>query len=96
MAKEVIVGTMGVLFGVSDDDEALSESLEDSSSFTPLISLQLMVFVLLYIPCLPTIATIRKETGSWKWALFLVGYMTALAYVMSLLVYHGGRMLGLG
>ena len=53
-------------------------------------------FVLLYVPCMVTVVIIGRESGSWKWALFAVGYTTALAYVMSFIVYNGGRLLGLG
>jgi ferrous iron transport protein B len=49
-----------------------------------------MVFVLLYFPCIATLAAIKQESGSWKWALFAVGYTTALAWIMSFIVYQIG------
>ena len=55
-----------------------------------------MVFTLLYVPCMVTVVMIGRESGSWKWALLAVVYTTAVAYVGSLLVYQGGRLLGLG
>ena len=91
VAKEIVVGTLGVLFGSADDEEALSDSLENSDSFTPLISLELMVFVLLYIPCIPTLITQKKELGSWKWMGFSMLYTTVIAYTGALLV----RLIGL-
>jgi ferrous iron transport protein B len=63
---------------------------------TPLSGVSLMVFFLLACQCMSTIAVVRKESGSWKWPLFLFSYMTVLAYLGSLLVYQGGRLLGLG
>jgi ferrous iron transport protein B len=62
---------------------------------TPLSGVSLMVFFLLACQCMSTIAVVRKESGSWKWPLFLFSYMTVLAYLGSLLVYQGGRLLGL-
>ena len=59
-----------------------------------LVALGLMVFVLIYVPCLAVIATVRKETNSWKWPLFLIGYTCALAWIVSFILYQGGRLLG--
>jgi len=54
------------------------------------------VFVLLYVPCMVAVAVIKRESGSWKWAVLAAGYTTVLAYLVSLVVYQGGRLLGLG
>jgi ferrous iron transport protein B len=54
-----------------------------------------MAFVLLYTPCLATVGVIRKETSSWRWTAFSVGYAVVLAYLISLIIYQGGRLLGL-
>ncbi len=62
--------------------------------FTPLSAYAYMVFVLLYIPCLATLATIRRETNSWKWPGFAAVYTFGVAYVVSLVVYQGGLLLG--
>jgi ferrous iron transport protein B len=56
----------------------------------------MMVFVLIYVPCLATVAVIRRETNSWKWALFSMGYSTALAWVVAFAIYQGGKFIGLG
>ncbi|MFA5088440.1 MAG: ferrous iron transporter B, partial [Candidatus Omnitrophota bacterium] len=63
--------------------------------FTPLVAYSLMVFVLLYIPCLAAVVAIKNETGSWKWAAFAVFYTVALAWLASFFIYQGGRLLGL-
>lgn len=94
VAKEVVVSTLGVLHQ-SDSEGGLSESLQ-KSGMTPLSALALMAFVLLYMPCLATVAAIRHETGSRKWTVFAVSYSTALAWLVSFGIYQGGRLLGLG
>lgn len=97
VAKEIVVSTMGVLYGVGPDAENgdLGRALS-SNSMTPLAGYAFMVFVLIYSPCLAVVATIRRETYSWKWSLLSVGYLTTLAWLMAFVVYQGGRMLGLG
>ncbi len=98
VAKEIVVSTMGVLYAV-DEDDAESEALHSAlkkSGMTPLSALALMLFVLLYIPCLATVAVIAQETGSIRWALFNVAYTTGVAWVMAFIVYQGGTLLGLG
>jgi ferrous iron transport protein B len=96
VAKEIVVSTMGVLYAVEDDEsDALKHALKESG-MTPLSALGMMFFVLLYVPCLATIATIRKETRSWKWALFSVAYSTLLAWGVAFAIYQGGMLLGFG
>ncbi len=96
VAKEVVVSTMGVLYGVGnkDDPDALKNALV-SSGMTGLSALSMMVFVLLYIPCIATITAIWKET-SIKWAGFTLFYTTAVAWSASFLVYHTGLLMGFG
>ena len=62
--------------------------------YTPLVGLSLMVFFALSCQCMSTLAVVRRETGGLRWPLFLFGYMTVLAWVVSLAVYQGGRALG--
>jgi ferrous iron transport protein B len=96
VAKEIVVSTMGVLYAVEDDEtDALKHALKESG-MTPLSALGMMFFVLLYVPCLATIATIRKETQSWQWALFSVVYSTLLAWGVAFAIYQGGMLLGFG
>ena len=96
VAKEIVVSTMGVLYGgEGDDSDALQQALL-SSGMSKLSALAMMVFVLLYVPCLATIAAIKRETGSLKWTLFSVVYSTSLAWIMAFVVYQGGTLFGLG
>lgn len=96
-AKEVVVSTMGVIYtGVGDDSQLLSHRLTTPSPisgkapFTPLTAFAFMVFVLLYFPCVATIASIVKETGSWKYGAFSILYNTALAWLFSVAIVQIG------
>ena len=95
VAKEIVVSTLGVLHAVDneEDSEALKVALH-ASGMTPLSALSMMVFVLLYLPCLATTAAIRRETGSYKWMFFSIAYSTTMAWIMALIVYQGGKLLG--
>jgi ferrous iron transport protein B len=62
--------------------------------WTPLTALTLMVFFVLAMQCMSTVAVVRRETNSWPWTLFMVGYMTGLAYIAAFITYQGGRILG--
>lgn len=90
-AKEVVVSTMNIIYHVPDVD-SLQGML--AGAYTPLSAFTFMAFVLLYVPCLATTATIQKETGSVKWTLFAIGYALILAYVLCLIIYQVGRTLG--
>lgn len=102
-AREVFVGTMAIIYNIEDADEsstplrdALSaDSWPDGSKvFTPLVCVGLMVFYVLAMQCISTVAVVKRETNSWRWPLFQLAYMTGLAYVAALLVFQGGRLLG--
>lgn len=93
-AKEIVVSTMGILYATEDDFEALQSALI-ASKMTPLAAFAMMIFVLLYLPCLATAAVIRRETRSFKWTLFIIIYTTVVAWVMAFCIYQGGRLLGL-
>lgn len=96
-AKELVLGTLGTVYSMGEDkagdSEPLSERLAASSDWSPLRGFVLMVFVMLYAPCMPTIAAIRKETGAWKWALFSIFYSTSFAFVISFIIYNSVRFL---
>ena len=99
-AKEVVVSTLSVLYtGEEEDSQALSERLkqdldaEGNPVFTPLIALSLMLFVLIYFPCIATISAIVNESGSWKWGIFVVIYTCMLAWVVSFVVYQTGSLI---
>ena len=93
-AKEVVVSTLGVLYVGDDNEQALSERLRTPSPltgeapFSTASALAFMVFVLLYCPCVATLAAIVRETGSWRYAAFSLCYNTALAWVLAFAVYH--------
>ncbi len=92
VAKEIVVGSMGVLYGAGESEENLSAVLA-AGAMTPLVGLGLMVFTLLYVPCFACIGVIKRETGSWKWTLFQLAYGTSLAWGCAFVVYQvGSRM----
>jgi len=91
LAKEAIISTMNIIYFVPD--EASLQGLL-ANYYTPLSAYSFMVFILLYIPCLATTATIYKETRSKKWTVFSIGYALAIAYVLALVIYQGGRLIG--
>jgi len=91
LAKEVFIEALGVIYAV-EGEAAIATAL--TSSFTALQGVAIMVFVLIYIPCVAAVATVKAETGSWKWTIFGVVYQTVLAYVVSLLVLVIGGALG--
>ncbi len=95
VAKEIVVSTLGVLYSVDREagGDALSRALK-TSGMSALSALSMMVFVLLYLPCLATVAAIRRETGSTGWMAFSIAYNTSVAWVTAFLVYQGGRLLG--
>ncbi len=95
VAKEIVVSTLGILYVAEDKDEsdALHKALS-SSGMSQLSALSMLVFVLLYLPCLATIAAIRKELRSWKWMVFSIGYSTTLAWITSFVVYQTGKLMG--
>ena len=93
VAKEIVISTMGVLYGVDNQNKNALASTLESSGMTRLTALSLMVFVLLYIPCVATIAAIWKETSA-GWALFNLFYTTAVAWGLSFLVYQSGSLIG--
>jgi len=97
-AKEVFVATMGQIYALGEvqGEESLSlvESVRNDPLFTPLLAVTIMVFVLLSSPCIATIAVIKQESNSWKWPLFMIAYTNSLAWIVSFMVYQGGKLLG--
>jgi ferrous iron transport protein B len=91
LAKEVVVSTMNIIYHAKDMDVLQGAIVQH---FTPLSALSFMTFVLLYIPCLATVATIRKETGSRKWTFISIGCALSIAYVISFIIYQSGMLLG--
>lgn len=103
-AREVFVSTMSIVYSTASEDDADTSSLvgamrdarraDGSPVWTGLTAVSLMVFFVLACQCLSTVAIVRRETNSWRWALFMVAYMLVLAYGASLATYQGGRWLG--
>ncbi|MBM4043144.1 MAG: ferrous iron transport protein B, partial [Planctomycetes bacterium] len=96
-AKEAFVAQMGIVYAVGAgeaDREALRQHLRQD--YPPLVGFCIMLFCLVSMPCVATIAATRRESGSWRWALLQLGGLTALAYLLTLLTYQLGRLLGLG
>ena len=99
-AKEVIVSTLGTAYSLGDVDpeetQSLGARLAKDPNWSPLTAVSLMIFILLYAPCFVTVVAIKAESGSWKWAAFSVVFNTAFAFALSVTVYQGGKLLGLG
>ncbi len=103
-AREVLVSTLSIIYNAGDGDDAESESLikavqdakreDGKTAWTPLTALTMMVFFVLACQCMSTLAIVRRETNSYKWPAFMFVYMTVLAYIVSLVVYQGGKALG--
>ncbi len=108
-AREVFVGTMGIVYNVEGDEKAGDDAtkggtLRDTMSaetrpdgtpvFTPLVCLGLMVFYVLAMQCIGTLAVVRRETNSWRWPLIQIALLSTLAWVGAFAVYQGGRLLG--
>lgn len=98
-AKEIVVSTFGVLYpGDSESQESLQHRLKQethpdgSPIFTPLVVMGLMLFVLIYFPCIATIVAIKEESGSWKWGVFTILYTTFLAWFVALLTHQIGSL----
>ena len=105
-AKEIVVSTMGILYQADEEADENSISLQKKLQqqtyvhgpkagekvFTPLVALTLMIFVLIYFPCIATIVAIAKESR-WKWAIFVMVYTTLLAYLVSLAVFQIGSLI---
>jgi ferrous iron transport protein B len=106
-AKEIVVSTMGVMYGASGGYDAdsgnLSQRIRESrfsggenagkQVFAPLTAFCLIIFVLIYSPCAAVIATIKRESGSWRWALFAAVYTTTLAWLLTFLIRHIGLLI---
>jgi ferrous iron transport protein B len=98
-AKEIVVSTLGVLYpGDGQSQESLQtriqkETYSDGTPvFTPIVAVALMLFVLIYFPCIATIVAIKEESGSWKWGLFTIVYTTLLAWFIAFLTYQIGML----
>lgn len=98
-AKEVVVSTLGTAYSLGETDPeaagSLSDRLKSDPRWNPLVAFTLLVFTMLYVPCFATVIIMSKES-SWRWALFSIGFNLIAAYIIGLVVFQGGRLLGLG
>ena len=90
-AKELVVSTLGVLY--ANDGDLDSVNLSDRIPITATVALGYMLFVLIYFPCVATLAAIKQESGSWKWAFFAAFYTTALAWIVAFIVKQLGALI---
>ena len=109
-AKEIVVSTMGVLYqadpSVVDGTASLQQRIREevytagpaagTRVFTPLTGISFLLFVLFYLPCVAVIATVGRESGSWKWAAFVLFYTTVIAWSASFVVYQLGSLFQMG
>ena len=95
-AKGAVTATLGLAAEEEEEEEPTSLMAAVRGAFTPLSSYAFMAFVLLYMPCVIVGIAMRQEFGTWKWTALAFAYQTALAYVVALVIYQGGRLLGLG
>lgn len=102
-AREVFNSTMSVVYAVEGEDDDIAPLRDKLAAerrpdgrlvYTPLVCISLLVFYVFAMQCISTLAIVKRETGSWKWALFQLGYMTGTAYVLSLLIFQIGSALG--
>ena len=94
-AKEIFVAQMGIVAAVDTEEEGLG-TLRTwlRKRYRPLVGISLLIFCLIATPCVATISATKKESGSWKWALLQLGGLTVIAYVLCLIVYQVGSLLG--
>ncbi|MBV9469944.1 MAG: hypothetical protein JOZ57_11935, partial [Abitibacteriaceae bacterium] len=104
-AREVFVSTMGTVYSVGEADEdtqPLQQAMQGDRwpdgrpVWTTLVAVALLVYFVLAMQCMSTLAVVKRETNSWHWPLFMQVYLTAMAWTASFIVYQGGRLLGLG
>ncbi|MEM5787645.1 MAG: ferrous iron transport protein B, partial [Syntrophobacteraceae bacterium] len=99
-AKEIVVSVLGTAYSMGEvdpeEDSSLRELLSKDPAWNPLVAFTLILFTMLYVPCVVSVVCLVREAGSWKWGLFSVVFNTSVAFVVAVLVYQGGRLLGIG
>lgn len=103
VAREVFVSSMGTIYSVGDKHSSteevtstLKDKLRADPIFSPLLAVCIMIYYVLAMQCLSTVAVVKRETNGWTWPLFMTGYMTALAWITTFIVYHVGLAMGWG
>ena len=92
LAKETIVGAFGTLFAGAGGAGGLGHVIGIELGWTPLIAFAFMSMILLYVPCVAALGTIKRETGSWKWTLFTIVYTLVLGWIVATLIYQIGSL----
>jgi ferrous iron transport protein B len=100
-AKEIVVSTLGVIYQTDEENTGSlitklreeSQNSGESKALYNLRALSFLIFILIYFPCVGVVAAVKKETGGWKWPIFLVVYTTGLAWLMSFGVFQLGKLL---
>jgi ferrous iron transport protein B len=99
-AKEIVISVLGTAYSMGEvdpeEDAPLRDLLAKDPAWNPLVAFTLILFTMLYVPCVVSVVCLVKEAGSWKWGLFSAVFNTTVAFVVALLVYQGGRLLGIG
>ena len=100
-AREVFVSTMGIVYSVGEVERNQTKDLADAMRqdryadgrpvWTPLVAVSLLVWFVLAMQCMSTVAIVRRETGGWSWPIFMIVYMNGMAYMASLAVFQIGR-----
>jgi len=103
VAKEIVVSTLGVLYQDNEESDLLAKKIQtvkhkegpriNQKIYSPPAALAFLLFVLIYIPCIASLAAIKKESGSWKWAILMATYTTSLAWIISFAVFQIGSFL---
>ena len=99
-AKEIVVTTLGTAYSLGNVEDEESSSLSDLLArdplWNPLVAFTLIIFCMIYTPCFVSVVCLIKEAGSWKWGLFSIVFNTTIAFLIAVLIYQGGRLLGIG
>lgn len=99
-AKEIVISTLGTAYSLGEvapeENLSLAQTLAENPDWNPVMAFALIVFVMFYAPCFVTVVCIARESGSWKWGFFAMGFNTLFAFGLAVLVYQAGMALGLG
>jgi ferrous iron transport protein B len=92
LAKEAVIGTFGTLFAGTEVSGSLGQAISIELGWTPLVAYAFMTMVLIYVPCVAALGIVKRETGSWKWTLFTIGYTLALGWLVATIIFQIGNL----
>ncbi|MFC1667863.1 ferrous iron transport protein B [Chlamydiota bacterium] len=98
-AKEAIISTLGTIYNIGENEDTfvfIRDKLQKDPLYSPLVAFSFLIFILLYIPCMPALIVFMSETKSFKEILFQIGYTFSIAWFLAFVVYQGGKLLGFG